>query len=401
MLEQCDPPAVDGRARSRGVRVLVLCADIGAGHVTVARSLVEELSRREDIESVELRTDLEVMGLRFGRFMTNGFHLHLDRVGWTYELAYRVFFEHATPRRAAQFALAVLGGRGLRGTISGFGADVVVTEYPVLSAALGVLRAVGRLGTPVCSSISDPAGLHYWAHPGIDLHLLSWPEAQAEVQQIAGPDRAAVVRPLIDERFMSPLPPASARLALSLPDRVPVVLISGGGWALGDLAGATGVALDTGPETLVLCMAGRNGGVRRELLATYGSHPRVRVLGFSGQMPTLLSAADAIVHTTGGTTALEARVVGCPLINYGTGVAHVRAHAIALSDRGLAEWAPNRAALVPALNRVLSRPRPAPLSGDGLPDAASLVVAVGSGAYRVAAHQRAAAASASPAGRGL
>jgi UDP-N-acetylglucosamine:LPS N-acetylglucosamine transferase len=367
-------------AHARGVRVLVLCAEIGAGHVTVARALVSELRERDEVEAVELRTDLEVMGRRLGRFLANGFDVHLERVGWTYELAYRVFFEHAAPRRAAQLALAALSGRALRRTVGGFAPDVVVTEFPVLSAALGVLRSLGRLAVPICSSISDPAGLYYWAHPGIDLHLLSWPEAASEVDRIAGPGRAAVVQPLIDRRFMTSVSPASARSALYLPDRVPVVLVSGGGWGMGDLAGATEVALATGPNTLVLCLTGHNQGTRERLRSIYGSHPRVRVLGFSDQMPTLMAAASALVHTTGGTTALEARVVGCPLINYGTAVAHVRAHAIALAQRGLAQWAPDRATLASALARTLSHARPAPLAVDRFPHAASLVLAVARGA---------------------
>src|SRR3981081_3732586 len=150
------------------MRVLVMCADIGEGHVTVARSLAASLTRRDDVEAVELRTDLAVLGPRLGKFLTNGFEVHLDQIGWTYELAYKLFFEQALPRRAAHLALAALGGRGLRSTIAAFRPDVVVTEYPVLSAALGQLRALGRLAVPVCSSISDPAGLYYWAHPGID-----------------------------------------------------------------------------------------------------------------------------------------------------------------------------------------------------------------------------------------
>src|SRR5436305_9946738 len=129
------------------------------------------------------------MGPRLGRFLTNGFHVHIDDVGWSYELAYRVFFQLAAPRHAAHLALAALGGRALRRTIAESRADVVVVEYPVLSATLGQLRALGRPAVPVCSSISDPAGLYYWAHPGIDLHLLSWPEALDEVERIAGPAR--------------------------------------------------------------------------------------------------------------------------------------------------------------------------------------------------------------------
>jgi UDP-N-acetylglucosamine:LPS N-acetylglucosamine transferase len=377
------------------MRVLVLCADIGEGHVTVARSLADSLARRHDVEAVELHTDLDVLGPRLGQFLTRGFHVHLDQIGWSYELAYRIFFEQALPRHAAHLALAALGGRGLRSTIAAFRADVVVTEYPVLSAALGQLRALGRLPVPVCSSISDPAGLYYWAHPGIDLHLLSWPESLAEVERIAGPGRAVAVRPLVDGRFLAPPTREAARATLSLPAEVPVVLVSGGGWGIGDLAGATDVALGLVPEAIVICLAGRSERVRAALASTYDRDPRIRILGFTEQMPELLAAADALIHTTGGTTALEARIVGSPLINYGTGVAHVRAHARAMAEQRLAEWAPDRAALAPALGRTLANGRPEPLRVDALPDAASLVVQVGT-----RANHRAAAASASAAGPG-
>jgi processive 1,2-diacylglycerol beta-glucosyltransferase len=372
---QADAAAADAVDGSRGVRVLVMCADIGEGHVTVARSLTARLRARGDVARVEFRTDLEVMGRRFGRFMTNGFRVHLDDAGWSYELAYKVFFQLAAPRHAAHLALAALGGRGLRRTIADSGADVVVVEYPVLSAALGQLRALGRLHVPVCSSISDPAGLYYWAHPGIDLHLLSWAEAAPEVERIAGPGKAAAVRPLVDPRFNDAPPREVARAALGLSPEVPVVLVSGGGWGLGDLRGATEVALRAVPDCQVVSLAGRSERAHRRLGAAYGDDPRVRVLGFTERMPELLAAADTLIHTTGGTTALEARIVGCPLINYGTEPAHVRAHSRAMAEQGLAEWAPDRTQLGGALSRTLKRGRPAPLQVAQLPDAADLVVA--------------------------
>ncbi len=146
----------------------------------------------------------------------------------------------------------------------------------------------------------------------------------------------------------------------------------------------------------MVCLAGRSERAYARLEALYGADRRVRVLGFTERMPELLSASDALIHTTGGTTALEARIVGCPLINYGTGPAHVRAHARAMAGRGLAEWAPDRAALPAALLRTLEQARPAPLQTAQLPDAAELVVA----RARRSPNQVAAAASASAAGRG-
>lgn len=369
---------------ARGARVLILCADIGEGHVTVARALAARLRQRPEVDAVEMRDDLRVMGPWFGAFMDRGFHAHLDGIGQpnravrrlSYELGYRVFFERPVPRAAAHLALAALGQRGLRATISGFGADVVVTEFPVLSAGLGQLRAMGRLGVPVCSSISDPAGLYFWAHPGIDLHLLCWPEAVAEANRIAGPGRAAAVRPPIDERFLTPLPSATARRLLDLPEAGPVVVVSGGGWAVGDLAGAAEIVLRAVPDASVVCLAGRSEDVRRRLEASYGASARVRVLGFTDRMPELLAAADVLIHTTGGTTALEARVAGCRLINFDTSVAHVRAHARAMAAQGYADFAPDGDALAAALPCALARPAPAPLGVDGLPDAGDLILQV-------------------------
>lgn len=359
------------------MRVLVLSAEVGAGHVTVARTLTDLLRARDEVIEVGLRTDLDVLGRRLGRFLTNGFEVHLDRVGWTYDLAYQVFFNRDLPRRAGQLALAVLGARSLRRTIAEFGADVVAVEYPVLSAALGELRARGRLSVPVCSSISDPAGLHYWAHPGIDLHLVSWPEAVAEVDRIAGPGRAVAVRPLVDARFFAPPTRMQARAALRLSAGAPVVVVSGGGWGMGDLAGAAATVLDAVPDAAVLCLSGRSDGTRRDLQRRLAGEPRARVLGFTDRMPELMSAADLLVHTTGGTTALEARLVGCPLINFGTTVAHVRAHSRALAERGLAEWAPDLAALAPAIGRALAAGPREPFDTSALPDAAELIVALG------------------------
>jgi UDP-N-acetylglucosamine:LPS N-acetylglucosamine transferase len=385
------------------MRVLVLSAEIGEGHMTAARALVAKLARRPEVEAVELRADLGVLGPRFGAFMTRGFHTHLEDAGWSYELAYRVFFQLGPPRRVAQRVLGGLGAGGLRGTVADYRADLVIAEFPVLSAALGELRARGRLSVPVCSSISDPAGLHYWVHPGIDLHLLSWPEAIPEAERIAGPGRAVAVRPMIDERFIPGPPRSEARTRLKLPPTGTVVTVSGGGWGVGDVGGAVSAVSAELPQATVIALAGRSESLKGRLEAVYAGRPQVRVLGFTDRMPDLLAASDALIHTTGGTTALEARVMGCPLINYGRGVAHVRAHARAMARQGLAEWARRRDELPGALRRTLGAGRPAPQDVSGYPDPAEVVVALGrnsSGRGSDSATQQAAARSASAAGPG-
>jgi UDP-N-acetylglucosamine:LPS N-acetylglucosamine transferase len=93
-------------------------------------------------------------------------------------------------------------------------------------------------------------------------------------------------------------------------------------------------------------------------------------------MPVLLAAADALINTTGGMTALEARAVGCPLINYGSDGAHVRAHAQAMADLGLADWVSDRSSLAPVLRRVLAAGRRPPENIGALPQPADVILGV-------------------------
>jgi hypothetical protein len=61
------------------------------------------------------------------------------------------------------------------------------------------------------------------------------------------------------------------------------------------------------------------------------------------------------------------------LINYGTAVAHVRAHHRAMSSLGLAEHARDRMTLGPVLARTLAHGRPHPLDVTALPQAAAAI----------------------------
>ena len=55
-----------------------------------------------------------------------------------------------------------------------------------------------------------------------------------------------------------------AREALDIPAHARMVLVSGGGWGIGDLEGAIDTAL-ADDDTLVVCITGRNEAARERL----------------------------------------------------------------------------------------------------------------------------------------
>jgi processive 1,2-diacylglycerol beta-glucosyltransferase len=254
---------------------------------------------------------------------------------------------------------------------------VVVSVYPMTTEVLGGLRRKGRLSIPVVGAITDLAMMHYWAAPGVDLHLVTHPESIDEVREVAGSEAdVEAVHGLTRPEFSRPVSRHEARTALGLPEDERIVLVSGGGWGVGDLAGAIDTALAEDEVDLVACLCGRNDDLRAKLAQRYGGNTRVRLIGFTDQMSEWLGAADALIHSTGGLTVLEAYVRGCPTISYGWGRGHIRANNAAFARHGFADVVGSERELGSALRgALLARPGPG-LALAALPSAASLVLAL-------------------------
>src|SRR5205823_708387 len=149
------------------------------------------------------------------------------------------------------------------------------------------------------------------------------------------------------------------------------VLVSGGGWAVGDPIGSAEVAL-AADGAVVVCMCGRNDRVREEIERRFADEPRVRTVGFTDRMCDLLAAGDVLVHSTAGLTVLEALMRGTSPISYGWGMAHIRTNNREFARHGLADVAQTPDELRTAIQRALQNPRQPDRSAAERPTAASV-----------------------------
>ena len=356
-------------------RVLILTASVGAGHDLPARLLAEALEREAPDTRVDVEDCLPAMGRVVAAISAGAPGIVFYRFRWLWDLGFWVFARCAPTRRGTQAGMTRLATPGILRLIDARKPDVIVSVYPNVTEVLGRLRAAGRIHVPVVAVITDLAAMHYWATPGADVHLITHPESLEEVREVAGADaRVQVVRGFIAPAFLEPRPQPDARRALALPADGKVVVVSGGGWGVGDIRGAVDEALTLQEVSAVVCLCGRNDVLRRAIAEAFAGEPRVRAEGFTDQMPEWLAAGDVLIHSTGGLTVLEAIVRGCAPISYGWGRGHVRLNNEAFERFGLAVVAKSRPQLRAALERSLAR-RPVPdTSFAALPTAASVVL---------------------------
>jgi UDP-glucose 4-epimerase len=353
-------PAGEPDTESRPRHVLIISADIGEGHDLPARAVAREFRDEDPDANIAIVNGLPAMGWFLTKLLRDNSAFMFRWVPWWFDFQYRLFMDFAPTRWLALRLLTGLGRRGLMRLIRAHNPDVIVSTYPGVTAVLGELRRTGRLKVPCYSSITDLAGMRYWAHEGIDLHFVTHPETIEEVESIAGPGSVRWAKPPTSASFLAARSRADARRALGLPGDpdVKVIAVSGGGWGVGDLLGATREALEV-PDALVLCLCGRNDKLRARVSRELGAEPRLRVMGFTDRMGDVLAASDALIHSSAGLTVLEAIIRGCPVISYGFGYGHVRVSNEALLRFGLAQVAPTVQDIGPALEQALAyRPEP-------------------------------------------
>ena len=354
-------------------KILIISADIGEGHDLPAREVAREFKEEDPELQVSVVNGLPAMGSWMTGLLREHSAFMFRWMPWLFDFQYRWFMKFRPTRWLARFLLTLFGGRGLMRLIKSHNPDLILSTYPGVTAILGELRRRGRLETPCYSSITDLAGLQFWAHPGIDLHFITHPESTDEVERIAGPGSVRWARPPISPAVLKPRTRAEARRTLGLPVDGTVIVVSGGGWGVGDLTGAVEAALEV-PDSLVLCLCGRNEVTRTRVCRQFAEEPRVSPMGFTNRMGEILAAADALVHSSAGLTVLESLIRGCPVISYGFGYGHVRESNRAFERFGLARVARTREELAPALHDVL-RQRPEPDDSFAVrPTTASLIL---------------------------
>jgi UDP-N-acetylglucosamine:LPS N-acetylglucosamine transferase len=311
--------------------VLIVSASIGAGHDGAAA----EIARRLHSAGVPVRRldYLDLLPAGWGRTIKQTYARQLAHApaSWGWLLA-AMGRPHAT-RSAAWLSERAARRRLLAAVTPGTAA--VISTYPLASQALGRLRRSGRLAAPAYAVLTDPSVHPLCVAPGVDLHLAPNPDAAEEVRTRYGLP-VAMVTPIVDPAFRPARGPeevldARRRHGLPLDDRI--ALVVAGSWGVGDI-GTTVRHLAALTEAVPVVVCGHNRALRERIAAA----GQAIALGWTGDMPTLLRAADVVVHNAGALTSMEALASGVPVISYRCLPGHGVANAAALERTGLSAW---------------------------------------------------------------
>jgi processive 1,2-diacylglycerol beta-glucosyltransferase len=276
---------------------------------------------------------LDAVALHIGPLLRWYYEFQLRVAPWSYELSYKL----SPVLRAPAIMLDTwLTKRSLTRTIKEFRPDAVVSVYPLASLVLGRMRRKKLLRVPVLTYLTDFAVHSLWVHKGIDRHL-AVSEISAQTAESRGGKDAVARGPLVSARFREVEYDRDAvRTNLGLAPDARAVLVVAGSWGVGDVI-ATVEAIGYSGEFHPITVCGRDEDLKAELEARgYGT-----VIGWTDEMPALMTAADALVENAGGLTCMEAFAVGLPVITFRPIAGHGKDNAETMAKAGVNSYARN------------------------------------------------------------
>lgn len=325
--------------------LLLVTASMGDGHTQVARELARRLAGRMPTEVVDL---LDILPLRIGPALREGYAAMLRATPWLYEAIFQTFFVPRPGWQPSTSPLAGLAARRLHQVVTGCDARAVVATFHLAGQAAGLLRQSGRLAVPSVVLITDAESHALWNSPGTDLFLCQYPRTARRVRVATGRP-ALAPGPVVRPAFRRPIGAATrdaARAALGLASDEHLVLVSAGSWGTGEVVDTVRELAGLGTtRTVVLC--GHNATLRQRLAGRRGCV----AVGWRDDLPVLFRAASVLVDNAGGASCAEAFAAGLPVVAHRPLPGHGRAGVRALVDAGLvADGEPDLCATVAALS---------------------------------------------------
>lgn len=302
------------------LRVLILSASAGSGHLRAAAALESACKARPEIGEVVNVDALTYTNKLFRQFYSR-FYLQLIRnaptlIGWFFDN-----LDEPWKTERMRLMLSRLNTRALVRMIRQFRPDVAVCTHFLPAEILSHQLDRGSVETRHAIVVTDLDVHAMWLSRHFHQYFVAIDESKVHLQMTGLPaDRITVSGIPIDPIFGE----AKDRLALCRAHRVdparPLLLVS-----LGAMAKGAGVEvlralsyLRTPAQIVFVCGAHEELRDRLQAEASLLKNPALsfRILGYTRQMDEWLRMAALLVGKPGGLTLSEAMACGTPMVIY-------------------------------------------------------------------------------------
>ncbi len=338
------------------MRVLILSASVGAGHVRAAEAVEAALRESGAAVAIEHHDVLAFMPPAFRRVYRDGYFEMVARaprlLGWLYDATDRPFH-----RDRVRLKLEQAGAARLLKKIRGFDPDVAVSTHFLPSALLERERRKGRCRARIVTVVTDFEVHGMWLAAPSDHYFVATEEARAHLEALG-------IAPAAISASGIPTHPVFAvrkdRLAMrrkhGWPEDLPVILLSAGGFGARNAGRVVESLAAAKLRAQIVAVCGKNAALKATMEKIAACERSVTAVGFTTEMDELMAAADLMIGKPGGLTTSESLVKGLAWVVVNPIPGQEEKNAIYLLEQGAGVWCDNLYTLAFKVRSLLEEP---------------------------------------------
>ena len=335
------------------MRILILSASVGAGHIRAAEAVEAAIAGRAETMNCDVLTE---MPAAFRRVYRDGYLemvTHTPRVlGWLYEATDKPFhtdFMRETIERA--------GAQKLLKKIREFDPDVAICTHFLPPALLDRERRKGRLRARILTVVTDFEVHGMWLGAPSDHYFVANDEARAHLEALGISSATVTVSGIPTHPVFGEKKDRNAmRRKHGLATDLPSILLSAGGFGAGNAQRLIEKLLQANVAAQIIAVCGKSEELKASIEKMAAGSDRVKAIGFTREMDELMSAADLMIGKPGGLTTSESLIKGLGWVVVNPIPGQEERNAIYLLEQGVGVWSDDLYTLAFKVRHVLEDP---------------------------------------------
>ena len=288
------------------MRILLLSANTGEGHNSTSKAIMEVLEPQGI--TCDLRDTLAYLSPRFSKFVCN-WHVRLYKYApKLFDVSYGALERSGSdPSESTPvYELLSFGANKLWQTLMAGNYDAVICVHPFAGMMMTEVRRVWGLNIPCFFVATDYTCSPTVEQCDLDGYFIPAAELAGEFLRAGLVENRLIPTGIpVRQAFYEAPAPAEARSRLCLPAQGCVVLLMCGSMGCGPIRKIARELSEQLPQdAVVVAVCGNNEKLYESLLDLQSA--RLRVLGFTKDIPGYMDAADIIVTKPGGLSSTEA-----------------------------------------------------------------------------------------------
>ncbi len=295
------------------MKILVIHASAGAGHLKAAQAIYDALKKNTSFEVV-FADALDYTSPSFKKFYQCTYIFLVTGMSWlwgfSFELLDRTWIQPLM--RSTRRFYNGFNARRLNAFLKDRNFDYVVTTHFLPGEVVAALKRTGEIRSRLITVVTDFDVHRIWLNPETDYYAVASEWTAQKLQQLGiAEGKIRVTGIPVNEQFLHPADRGELKRKLGLKENVFTVLIATGSFGIGPIEEILRI-LETEDGLQILVVCGHNRGLAERLRGR--NYAGAKIFGLVDNMHELMAVSDCMVTKPGGLSIAEALVSQLPMI---------------------------------------------------------------------------------------